>query len=205
MAFIVGIAGGSGAGKTTLVQLLVRLLGVNAVSTIAFDAYYRDLSHLTMQERAQVNYDHPDSLDHDLFVEQLHELRGGHRVAVPSYDFASHTRNPERLCVEPRAVVVLDGILLLHFPAIRELLDLAVFLDVVEAVRLQRRIKRDVALRGRNEANVRRQFWDTVAPMHDQYVQPCRIFADRLVTNEERLVDVASDLAALLRGVSVTR
>ncbi|MCY3851844.1 MAG: uridine kinase [Acidimicrobiaceae bacterium] len=194
MGIIVGICGGSGAGKTTLVGELIRSLGPDRASSVAFDAYYRDLSHMTMPERMQVNYDHPDSLDHELFVEHLHDLRDGRAVEIPVYDFATHTRTGEVTVVEPKAIVILDGILLLNFSEISRLLDLAVFIDIPETVRLKRRAQRDVRERGRDADDVHRQFWETVAPMHDSFVQPSAEHADRVVTLEERLEDVAGEL-----------
>ena len=195
VGIIVGICGGSGAGKTTLVSALIRCLGPDRVSAVAFDAYYRDLSHMTMQERMQVNYDHPDSLDHELFVEHLRDLRDNRAVEIPVYDFATHTRTGEVIVVEPKAIVILDGILLLSFSAISKLLDLAVFIDIPEAVRLERRTQRDVRERGRDAEDVCRQFWETVAPMHDRFVQPSAERADRVVTLDEKLDVVASELA----------
>ncbi|MDE0066609.1 MAG: uridine kinase [Acidimicrobiaceae bacterium] len=195
MGIIVGICGGSGAGKTTLVGELTRCLGPDRVSSVAFDAYYRDLSHITMQERMQVNYDHPDSLDHELFVEHLRGLRDARTVEVPVYDFATHTRTGEAIVVEPKPVVILDGILLLNFSEISALLDLAVFIDAPEAVRLERRARRDVLERGRDADDVHRQFWETVAPMHDRFVQPSAKHADRVVALDEKPEAAASELA----------
>lgn len=162
---------------------------------MAFDAYYRDLSHITMQERMQVNYDHPDSLDHELFVEHLRGLRDARTVEVPVYDFATHTRTGEAIVVEPKPVVILDGILLLNFSEISALLDLAVFIDAPEAVRLERRARRDVLERGRDADDVHRQFWETVAPMHDRFVQPSAKHADRVVALDEKPEAAASELA----------
>lgn len=196
MGIIVGICGGSGAGKTTLVNELVRVLGRDRTSPVAFDCYYRDLSHISMAERTTVNYDHPDSLDHELFIEHVHQLRLGRRVEIPDYDFASHTRTGSLTVVQPEEVVVLDGILLLHFVALRDLIDLAVFIDVSERVRLERRTLRDVRERGRDAGDVRRQFRATVAPMHDRFVQPSARHADRLVSVDEPLPTVARELAA---------
>lgn len=194
-----GICGGSGAGKTTLAVQLIQRLGPAHVSTLAFDAYYRDLSHITMEERMRVNYDHPDSLDNELFAIHLAELRAGRSVDVPEYDFATHTRTGGFVRVEARDVVIVEGILLFCFPGIHELLDHAVFIDVPEHVRLERRIRRDVAERGRDAADVRRQFAEFVAPMHDQHVQPFRDRAHRVVSVEEDLQLVADEVMGLLR------
>ena len=196
MGIIIGICGGSGAGKTTLVNELIRVLGHDRTAAVAFDSYYRDLSHISMQERMEVNYDHPDSLDHELFIEHLGELRLGRRIEVPVYDFASHTRTGGVEVVAPREIVVLDGILLLCFREIRELIDLAVFIDVEQRVRLERRVLRDVRERGRDPDDVRRQFWATVAPMHDRFVQPSAEQADRVVTVGDPPIAVARRLEA---------
>ena len=194
-----GICGGSGAGKTTLAVQLIQRLGPAHVSTLAFDTYYRDLSHITMEERMRVNYDHPDSLDNELFAIHLAELRAGRSVDVPEYDFATHTRTGAFIRVEARDVVIVEGILLFCFPCIHELLDHALFIDVPEHVRLERRIRRDVAERGRDAADVRRQFAEFVAPMHDQHVQPFRDRAHRVVSVEEDLQLVADEVMGLLR------
>ncbi len=198
MTTICGISGGSGAGKTTLAVHLIRRLGTNRVSLLAFDDYYRDQSHLSMRERALVNYDHPESLDHELFSRHLTSLRSGRSIDVPHYDFVTHTRTGGSIQVEPRELVVLDGILLLSFPEVRNLIDYAVFIDIPEDIRLERRVRRDVAERGREPDDVRRQFAATVAPMHDRYVQPHRDHADRVVDVTEELDSVAAELAAAL-------
>ena len=196
MGIIVGICGGSGAGKTTLVNELIRCLRQDRTSPVAFDSYYRDLSHITMAERMEVNYDHPDSLDHELFIEHLQELRRGRPVEIPEYDFATHTRTGEMTVVRPNEIVILDGILLLHFEQARDLIDLAVFIDIDEKVRLERRAQRDVRERGRDVDDVHRQFWATVAPMHDRFVAPSAQHADRVVTVDETLEAVVRELAA---------
>lgn len=194
-----GISGGSGAGKTTLTRRLVDRLGPDQVSVVAFDAYYRDQGHLTPADRALVNYDHPDSLDHEMFAADVESLRAGRAVACPVYDFATHTRTSDVVMIEPRPVVIVEGILLLSFPEIAAHLDLAVFIDVPEAVRLERRIRRDVAERGREPDDVRRQFAATVAPMHDQHVEPYRHLAHRTVELHEDYGPVADELIDRLR------
>ena len=189
-----GISGGSGAGKTTLTRHLVDRLGADQVCVVAFDAYYRDQGHLTPTDRALVNYDHPDSLDHEMFAADVEALRAGRTIESPVYDFATHTRTSDTVIVEPKPVVIVEGILLLSFSEIAAHLDLAVFIDVPEDVRLERRIMRDVAERGREPDDIRRQFAATVAPMHDEYVEPYRHLAHRTVELHEDYGPVADEL-----------
>jgi len=170
-------------------------LGTDLVSVVAFDSYYRDLSGMPMSERAVRNYDHPDSLDHELFIAHLDMLRRGAAIDVPIYDFATHTRRVETERVEAHPLVVVEGILLASFPQVAERIDLLVFIDVSEEIRLQRRIKRDVAERGREPSDVERQFAETVAPMHDLYVEPFKNSADRIVGIDEDYDTVACELS----------
>ena len=179
--FVFGICGGSGAGKTTLTRRLIERLGDGEASVLAYDAYYRDLSHLPFAERRRRNYDHPDSLDSELFLEHLDALRRGISVDVPVYDFSTHTLSGRFERVEAARLLLVEGILLLALADAVERLDYSVFLDVPEDTRLRRRIHRDMTERGRPEDHVRRQFAATVAPMHDAYVQPSRHRADRIV------------------------
>ena len=168
---LVGITGGSCAGKTTLAEGLAARLG-DHLTILQFDHYYHDHGHLPVGERALVNYDHPDSLDERLFVAHLDELAVGSAVEVPVYDFATHRRTSTTDTVGPNPVVAVDGILLLAFPAVRQRLDLVVYVDAPAEVRLERRVVRDVAERSRTEAGVRAQFAATVAPMHERWVAP---------------------------------
>ena len=196
--FVCGVCGGSGAGKSTLTSRLVERLGDRDVSVLAFDAYYRDLSHMPFAERHKRNYDHPDALDHDLFVSHLDRLRDGLDVDVPVYDFATHTLTGrcERVAAAP--LVLVEGILLLAFAEVAARLDFSVFLDVPQDVRLERRIRRDMAERGRRPDHVRWQFAATVSPMHDAYVQPHRHRADRIVADGVPHDALADELIALL-------
>lgn len=164
------------------------------------DWYYRDLSHLSDEERAVVNFDHPDSLEVDLFVQDLASLRAGNDIEAPVYDFASHTRSSVVLPVVSRPVIVAEGIHLLALPGVREVCDHLVFIDVDAELRLERRIRRDVVERGRTEESVRAQWAATVAPMHDEFVQPSAQHANRLVAADEELDAVADELAARLLG-----
>ena len=195
--FVFGICGGSGAGKTTLTSRLIERLGDAEATVLAYDAYYRDLSHLPFAERRRRNYDHPDSLDSELFLEHLDALRRGISVDVPVYDFSTHTLSGRFERVEAARLLLVEVILLLTLAGAVERLDYSVFLDVPEDVRLQRRIHRDMTERGRPEDHVRRQFAATVAPMHDAYVQPSRHRADRIVGPADA-DSLADELVAML-------
>jgi len=194
---VCAIAGGSGAGKTTLAVKLLDRLGQHG-SHFTIDWYYRDLAHLTPEQRAVVNFDHPDSLEVELFADHLGQLAAGHDIDAPVYDFATHTRSEEVHRVQARRCIVTEGIHLLGLPTVRERCALTVFIDVDAQVRLDRRMRRDVAERGRTEASVREQWFTTVAPMHDQFVQPSAQFADVIVAVDEDLDAVADSLAARL-------
>ena len=186
---LVGICGGSGSGKTTIARLVAAELGA---SKLAFDTYYCDQSHLSLEARAQVNFDHPDSLDVGLFTSHLDDLTEGRSIETPVYDFATHSRTDVTEPVEARDVVVIEGILLLSFPEIVERLDLRVFRDCPENVRFARRLRRDMAERGRTELSVYQQFEATVKPMHDEFVEPCRSAAD-IVTEFDEELHAAAD------------
>ena len=199
---MIGVVGGSGAGKTTLVWGLADRLGAD-VSVLWFDEYYHDLVHLTPDERALVNYDHPDSLDVDLLVSHLDGLLAGRPAEVPVYDFTTHTRTGTTRRVEPGPVIVVDGILVLAFPVIRERLDVSVFVEAPAEVRLARRLDRDVRERGRTPESVRTQFAATVAPMHDAFVSPCRDLADLTLDGQGDLVANLGLIVDRLDAVSV--
>ncbi|MCH2426405.1 MAG: uridine kinase [Acidimicrobiales bacterium] len=199
---VIGVVGGSGAGKTTLVWGLADRLGAD-VSVLWFDEYYHDLVHLTPDERALVNYDHPDSLDVDLLVSHLDGLLAGRPAEVPVYDFTTHTRTGTTRRVDPRPVIVVDGILVLAFPVIRERLDVSVFVEAPAEVRLARRLDRDVRERGRTPESVRTQFAATVAPMHDAFVSPCRDLADLTLDGQGDLVANLGLIVDRLDAVSV--
>ena len=202
VSLLIGICGGSGSGKTTLAEDVASHF--DAV-LLPFDAYYRDHGHLTPTERAEVNYDHPDALDVQLFVEHLLLLRGGHEIAMPVYDFATHTRTDDLVMIEPTPVIVVEGILLFSFPEIRELFSLKVFRDCPERLRFERRLERDVAERGRTPESVRTQFAATVAPMHDQFVQPYRDLAEIISDGDDMplVVDIVCEqVGRLVSGVN---
>lgn len=199
MTTLVGICGGSGSGKTTLARLVAAELGA---SRIAFDTYYRDQSHLSIDERAQLNYDHPSSLDVELLAAHLDDLSVGRPIEAPVYDFATHSRTDRVEPVEARDVVIIEGILLLAFPEIATRLALRVFRDCPENVRFARRLRRDMVERGRTELSVYRQFEATVKPMHDRFVEPSRAEADIVTEFDEELYLAADRIIAAIAGMS---
>jgi uridine kinase len=178
---VVGIAGGTGSGKTTVAHKLAASLPAGSCVTIEHDAYYRDQGHLTDAERAKINYDHPGSLESSLLAEHLRELRAGRGVDVPIYDFATHTRRYETRRVEPARVVIVEGILVFAEPELRDQLDIKIFVDTDADIRLMRRIRRDLEQRGRTFTSVRDQYYATVRPMHLEHVEPSKRWADLIV------------------------
>lgn len=197
----VGIAGGTGAGKSALAAALAQALGAERVLRIPQDAYYRDRGEPSAEARAALNFDHPDALEIELLVAHLVELRAGRAVDVPVYDFTRHRRARDTWRAEPRALVVVDGILALADAALRACFDLRVFVDAPEDVRLRRRVARDVAERGRSAESVRAQFAATVRPMHAQFVEPSRAHADLVVANAAELARARDPLVARVRAL----
>jgi len=179
--FVVGIAGGTGSGKTTVAHKLATAMPAGRCVTIEHDAYYLDQSHLSPEARATINYDHPASLDSALLASHLRELRDGRAVEVPSYDFATHTRRSETRTVEPARVIVVEGILVFTEPALRDQMDIKIFVDTDPDIRLMRRIRRDLEQRGRTFQSVRDQYYATVRPMHIEYVEPTKRWADLII------------------------
>lgn len=178
---IIGLSGGSGSGKTTIAESVVDIVGPEHVVLIPHDAYYRDQSSLSVEERAMINYDHPDSLETELLADHLKRLRAGESVQRPVYDFSTHTRSEETVEVDAESVILVEGILVLAEPALRELMDLKVYVDTDADLRLLRRLKRDVVERDRTVESVIEQYEATVRPMHIQFVEPSKRFADIIV------------------------
>lgn len=177
----VGIAGGSGSGKSTLVNRLVEALGRHRCAVLSQDDYYRDLSSFPPELREQVDYDRPEQIESDLLARHIADLKAGHGIEAPRYDFATHTRLPQTRPVEPAAVLLVEGILLFVSPLLRQHLDLRVFLTAPAGVRLQRRLERDVTFRGRCPEAVRQQWHQSVIPAHRRYVEPSRRHAHLVI------------------------
>lgn len=196
---LIGIGGGSGSGKTTLARELVE--SVDAL-VLSLDSYYRDLSHLTHEERALWNFDHPDALEWPLLAEHLTSLAAGESIARPEYDFSTHTRKPGGEILRPQQVVIVEGIFALHDAAPRSAYRLRIFVDAPEAVRLERRVIRDVIERGRTPESVEEQFDATVRPMHDKYVEPTRLSADLIADGQQPFASVIESITEAL-GLAV--
>ncbi|HVS62797.1 MAG TPA: uridine kinase [Thermoanaerobaculia bacterium] len=203
-ATTIGVAGGSGSGKTTVAQTILRTVGASRIAFLVQDAYYRDIEWRDPEELRRHNFDHPDALDTDLLVEQLAALRAGRDVEVPVYDFVGHRRRPETKRTGARPVVLVEGILLFAEPRVRDLLDFKIFVDTDADVRLIRRLMRDVEERGRTVPDVIRQYLETVRPMHLEFIEPSKRWADVIVPeggeNRVAMEMVTARIEQLLSG-----
>jgi uridine kinase len=183
--FVIGIAGGTGSGKSTVARRVAEALASGdtpaSVAFVDMDAYYRNFAHLPMAERRRVNWDHPDAFDLDLFVEQLGRLTGGQPIEKPVYDFVQHLRADETVPIAPADVIVIDGILLFVDERVRDVCDVKVYVDADADVRLIRRLRRDMVKRGRPFEEILEQYLSTVRPMHQQFVEPSKRYADLIV------------------------
>lgn len=198
---VVGVAGGTGSGKTTVTRQILNRVGTEHITYIAHDAYYRDVSHLPERLRAQINFDHPDSLETELLIEHLKKLRASQPVAMPVYDFSTHTRTERTREVEPAPVIIVEGILVFVESELRELFDVKIYIDTDADVRFIRRLRRDIEERGRSVESVCQQYLSTVRPMHLEFVEPSKRYADVIIP-EGGFNEVAIEMvAARLRGL----
>ena len=202
-SFVIGVAGGSGSGKTTVVRRIVDSLGPEQVTLLDHDRYYRDRLDLRLEDRAALNWDHPDSLETDLMVRHVAELKAGRPVEAPLYDFARYVRRTATETVSPRRAIIVEGILIFADAALRDLMDIKVFVDTDSDTRFIRRLQRDVAQRGRTMESVIDQYQNTVKPMHLEFVEPSKRYADIIVPQGGHN-DVAIEmLLTLARGLVV--
>lgn len=178
---VIGLAGGSGSGKTTIARTIMERVGQDRIAFIQHDAYYCDQSDMPFEQRLMVNYDHPNSLETSLLVKHLHELRAGRAIQIPVYDFALFTRANQTARVEPRPVILLEGILLFVDAALRSLMDIKIYVDAPADLRFIRRLQRDLTERQRTPESVIRQYLETVRPMHIEFVEPTKRFADLIL------------------------
>jgi uridine kinase len=205
-SLIVGVAGGSGSGKSTVARKVAELLTDISVAQVSMDAYYRNMAQLTFDERKQLNWDHPDQVDMELLGAQLAALASGAVIEKPVYDFTTHLRTPRTVRVSCADVVIVDGILLFWDPRVRALCDIRIFVDVEADIRLIRRIRRDMRLRGRQLNDILNQYLETVRPMHEEFVEPTKQFAHIIVPhggqNEVAIGMIAARIQERLRTAS---
>jgi len=178
---VIGVAGGTASGKTTVSNAILERVGADRIAYLQHDSYYRDLSHLPLAERARMNFDHPDALETKMLIAHLRRLQAGHAVEVPIYDFATYQRSPLTRRLEPRRVILLEGILLFVDKELRQLMDVKLYVDTDADLRLIRRLQRDIHERGRSLESVIRQYLDTVRPMHLEFVEPSKRYADIII------------------------
>jgi uridine kinase len=191
-SLVIGICGGTGSGKTTITQRIVEALPGGTVQVLQQDHYYRALDHLPLEERARQNFDHPDSIDTPLLVEQVGKLQGGEAIERPVYDFTQHRRLPETVRLDPRPALVIEGILIFESAALRQLMDIKIFVDTDADIRFIRRLERDIRERGRSVESVIQQYQTTVRPMHLEFVEPSKRYADLIIPEGHN--NVSNDL-----------
>lgn len=197
---IIGVGGGSGSGKTTVVSKIVEGIGRDQIVLIEHDSYYRDLSHLPLAERVKQNFDHPSSLETELLIRHLDALKSGYKIDIPVYDFVEHTRAPESISVAPKKVILIDGILIFSEPNLRERMDIKIFVDTDDDVRLLRRLKRDINERGRDFDGVLKQYEHFVRPMHLEFVEPSKRYADIIIPRGGENAVALDMINALVNG-----
>lgn len=190
---IIGIGGGTGSGKTTVVNEIIKQLPENEVGIISQDSYYNDTSHLNYEQRTKINFDHPRSIDFDLICEHLSELKKGNPIDQPVYSFVKHNRTGDTIHTLPRKVMIVEGILILTNPELRKMFDIKIFVHADSDERLIRRIKRDITQRGRDINEVLSRYQSTLKPMHEQFIEPTKEFADIIIPNN-RYNTVAVDI-----------
>jgi uridine kinase len=180
-SLVIGIAGGSGSGKTTVAQVILQRVGPDRIAFLQHDAYYKDLSGLPPIQRAEVNFDHPNSLETELLIQHIEQLKNGKAVEVPIYDFSTHSRTNQTFRVAARDVILVEGILVFVEPALRERFDVKIFVDTDADIRFIRRLQRDISERGRTIETVIHQYQTTVRPMHLEFVEPSKRYADVII------------------------
>ncbi|HJS19854.1 MAG TPA: uridine kinase [Anaerolineales bacterium] len=200
---VIGIAGGSGSGKTTVVQAILQRVGADRIAFLQHDSYYKDLRGLPPARRDEFNFDHPDSLETELLIEHIAALRNGMQVEVPIYDFSTDSRTSKSFTLEPRNVILVEGILIFTEPALRKVFDLKIFVDTDADLRFIRRLERDIHERGRTTESVIKQYMHTVRPMHLEFVEPSKRYADIIIPqgghNTAALDMVVARVEALFR------
>jgi uridine kinase len=178
---VIGIAGGSGSGKTTVAHVILDRVGAERIAFLPHDAYYRDLTHLSLSQRVRTNFDHPDSLETELLVEHIKQLKAGNPIELPVYDFKTHSRTSKTIQIDYQPIIIVEGILIFAEADLRDLFDVKIFVDTDADIRFIRRLQRDISERGRTLATVMEQYLRTVRPMHQEFVEPSKRYADVII------------------------
>jgi uridine kinase len=182
---IIGVFGGTGSGKTTIVNQIVSDFNASDIQVISQDAYYKDNSNITYDARCLLNFDHPEAIDFELLYQHLSALKNGETIEQPVYNFKTHNRTDKTLEISPKKILILEGILIMNYPKLRSLLDLKVFIDTNSDMRMERRVNRDISERGRTPKEVMDRYINTLKPMHDQFIEPMKIHAEMVIENHE--------------------
>ena len=189
-SIILGIAGGTGSGKTFIVDNLLSIYNSNNINVINLDSYYKDLSHMGHQDRVKQNFDHPDSIDIDLIISHLKQISDGNDVDIPIYDFSNHIRLETTKTISQSNIIIVEGIFALHYMQLRKLYTLNVFIETSEDIRFQRRLSRDTKERGRTIGSIKDQFESTVLPMHKKFIGPSKQFADLIIDGNSNIINI---------------
>ena len=200
---IIGIAGGTGSGKTTIAKALQGKLSKSNSLIIQQDSYYKDLSHIPYKERISQNFDHPNSLDIELLVNHIERLKNKKNISAPDYDFTKHIRRQKKISCKPKKIILVEGIFAIFFSSLRKLYPFNVFLDIPPDIRLIRRINRDMNNRDRSIKSVTKQYLDTVRPMHNQFVEPSKNYADIIIDNDKSIESIIEALMLKIKSVSI--
>lgn len=198
----IGVYGGTGSGKTTIVSQIVSEFPTSEIQVISQDSYYKDTSHLTFDERCALNFDHPDAIDFPLLYQHVNSLKNGENIEQPVYSFETHNRTKETVTVVPKKILIIEGILILNYPKLRSLFDLKIYIDADSDMRMERRVSRDISERGRTPEEVLNRYLNTLKPMHKQFIEPMKVHADITLENHQNTPLNISDLIDKIKTLS---
>lgn len=198
----IGVYGGTGSGKTTIVSQIVSEFPTSEIQVISQDSYYKDTSHLTFDERCALNFDHPDAIDFPLLYQHVNSLKNGENIEQPVYSFETHNRTKETVTVVPKKILIIEGILILNYPKLRSLFDLKIFIDADSNMRMERRVSRDISERGRTPEEVLNRYLNTLKPMHKQFIEPMKVHADITLENHQNTPLNLSELIDKIKTLS---
>ena len=198
----IGVYGGTGSGKTTIVSKIVSEFPTNEIQVISQDSYYKDTSHLTFEERCALNFDHPDAIDFPLLYQHVNSLKNGDNIEQPVYSFETHNRTKETVTVVSKKILIIEGILILNYPKLRSLFDLKIYIDADSDMRMERRVSRDISERGRTPEEVLNRYLNTLKPMHKQFIEPMKVHADITLENHQNTPLNLSELIDKIKTLS---